>query len=444
MSHTAPETGTPPADDRAAGRGLTAAPAWAVAGYAASTAFLTYFSAYGVRKPFDAVTFTGQHFLGTRIDLKTACVLGQILGYVVSKYAGARVCSEVPRRRRSAVLAGCVLWSEAALVGFAVAPAWLKPLAMFANGLTLGMVWGLVVRSLEGRRLSDVMLVGMSASFILAGAVAKDVGLYLLTAGGVAEAWMPAAAGGLFLGPYLLGVLLLRGVPPPSAADVAARAPRQDMTAADRRAFLRRLGPGLFLLLAGYLLLTAYRDFRDHYGREIFLGLGYPTAVGLFTRADRWALVGTLAALAALNAIGSHRRALLLTGGFVLSGFGLIGAATATFQAGWLDGLDWMAAVGAGLYLAYVPIGVVLFERLMAATRLRGTSVFVVQLADGIGYTGSVVLQLYRDLAHPSVGRLEFFLPLSYAVSGAGLVLTLLGGAAIWRRVVRPLPPSSS
>ena len=52
-----------------------------------------------------------------------------------------------------------------------------------------------------------------------------------------------------------------------------------------------------------------------------------------------------------------------------------------------------------------VPFGVVLFERLMAATRVRGTSVFVVQLADGVGYTGSVVLQLYRDLAHPGRPR---------------------------------------
>ena len=438
------DPGTPsPAEDGPPPAGPGGPRPWVVAGYATAAAFVVYFCAYGVRKPFDAVTFTGEHFLGSRLDLKTACVLGQILGYMASKYAGARVCAEVPRPRRAAVLAGCVLWSEAALVLFALAPPALKPLAMLANGLTLGVVWGLVVRYLEGRRLTDVMLVGMSASFILAGAVAKDVGLALLTGGGLSEEWMPAAAGALFLGPYLLAVRLLDRVPPPSAADVAARAPRADMTAADRRAFLRRVGPGLFLLFAAYLLLTAYRDFRDHYGREIFIGLGYPSAAGLFTWADRWALVGTLAALAALNAIGAHRRALLVTGGFVVGGFALIGGATAAFRGGWLDGPDWMAGVGAGLYLAYVQFGVVLFERLMAATRLRGTSVFAVQLADGIGYTGSVALQLYRDLAHPGVGRLDFFVPLSFAVSGAGVVFTLVGGAAVWRRAVRPAPSSS-
>ena len=58
-----------------------------------------------------------------------------------------------------------------------------------------------------------------------------------------------------------------------------------------------------------------------------------------------------------------------------------------------------MIAVGLGMYLAYVPFGAVLFERMMAASRFSGTAVFAIQLADGIGYTGSVLVQLFRDFA---------------------------------------------
>lgn len=425
----------PPQQSRSS-RWSGASSPWVFTAFAAAAAFTTYFCAYGVRKPFDAVTFTGERFPGTRLDLKTACVLGQIIGYLISKYLGARVCSEVSSGRRAGVLLGCVLWAQVALVLFAVLPPGLKPVAMLANGLPLGMVWGLIVRYLEGRRSSDVLLVAMSTSFILAGAVAKDVGLFLITDVGIVEEWMPAVAGLLFLPPFLAGVGCLHRLPPQSAADIATRSRRIDMTATSRREFLRQLGPAVIPLFGAYLLLTAYRDFREHYGREIFLGLDYPVSVGLFTRADRWALLGTLVALAALNAIGSHRRALGVVFAFVLGGFGLIGAATAAFETGWLTGLGWMSLVGLGLYLAYIPFGVVLFERVMAATRFPGTSVFVVQLADGIGYTGSVALQLYRDLAHPGVGRLEFFLPLSYAVSIVGLGLVVVGGVALWRRIV--------
>jgi hypothetical protein len=414
------------------------APGWAFALYAGGAAFTAYFCMYGLRKPVDTVTFTGTKFLGTQVDLKTACVLGQILGYVVSKYAGVRVCSEVGGAvRRAALLMGAGLWAELALVLFALAPDELRPVAMFANGLPLGVVWGLIVRFLEGRRTSDLLLVMLSGSFVIAGAATKDFGLYLLTEQQIPEAWVPAAAGAVFLVPYLVAVQLLRRLPPPSAADEAARSVRHNLDAAGRRAFLLRVGAGFALLVAAYFFLTAYRDFRDHYGREILQALGYSGSPGIFVRTDRWALVAVLVALGLLNLIRSHRWAVAVVYALVLGGFGVIGGATLAYRAGYLDGVDWFAAVGVGLYLAYVPFGTVLFERVVAAARFAGTSVFAVQLADGVGYTGSVLLQLYRDLVHSDVDRLAFFVPLSLVVSALGAALTAVGGVSVWRRLNR-------
>lgn len=416
-------------------RRLAAAPGWAFALYAGGSAFAAYFCMYGLRKPVDTVTFTGIKFLGTGIDLKTACVLGQILGYVVSKYVGVRVCSEADRARRVWLLALAGVWAELALVAFGLAPDAFRPLAMFANGLPLGIVWGLIVRYLEGRRSSDLLLVMLSASFVIAGAATKDVGLYLLTDQHVAEVWVPAVAGAAFLLPYLIATQLLHRLPPPDATDEAARTARPNLDAAGRRAFLVRVGAGFFLVIFAYFLLTAYRDFRDHYGREILQAMGQGGSPGVFVRTDRGALVAALAALGLLNLIAAHRAAVAAVFGLVLLGFATVGAATLAYRTGALDGVTWFAAVGVGLYLAYVPLGTVLFERVVAAARFAGTSVFAVQLADGVGYSGSVLLQLYRDLAHSDVDRLSFFVPLSLAVSAAGLVATALGGVAVLRRL---------
>lgn len=424
---------TPPA------RGLTArlavAPGWAFALYAGGAAFIAYCCMYGLRKPVDTVTFTGVKFLGTEVDLKTACVLGQILGYVVSKYVGVRVCSEAAGARRAGLLAGAGVWAELALLAFAFAPPVLRPVAMFANGLPLGIVWGLIVRYLEGRRTSDTLLVILSGSFVIAGAATKDFGLYLLTAHGVPEAWIPATAGAVFLIPYLVATQLLHWLPPPDDGDEAARSARPNLDAAGRRAFLLRVGAGFFLLLLAYFLLTAYRDFRDHYGREILKAMGHTGGAGIFVRTERWAVVVVLAALALLNLIRNHRWAVLAVYAMVLAGFGVIAGTTLAYRAGSLDGVDWLALVGVGLYLAYVPFGTVLFERVVAAARFRGTSVFAVQLADGIGYTGSALIQLYRDLVHSDVDRLAFFVPLSLVVAAAGSALTLIGGLSVWRRL---------
>lgn len=416
-------------------REATTSPGWGFVLYAGGAAFATYFCMYGLRKPVDVTIFKDIKFLATRIDLKTACVLGQILGYAVSKFVGARVCSEARRDRRLTLLVAAAVAAEFALVAFALVPDGLKPLAMLANGLPLGVVWGLVVRYLEGRRSSDLLLTILSGSIIIAGAATKDAAMYLLTDWKLAEPWIPAATGGLFLLPYLLSVWMLDRVPPPDARDEHARTARASLDAAGRRAFLARVGVGFFLLVLAYFLMTAYRDFRDHYGREILKGLGHEGQAGIFVRTDRWALVGALFALAFLTRIGNHRRALGVVVGVILTGFGVIGLATAAFQAGWITGMGWFSAVGVGLYLAYVPFGAVLFERVVAAARFPGTSVFAVQLTDGFGYTGSMLLQVYRDLAHPDIDRTTFFAPLSYTVAAAGAVLTLVGAAKLRNRI---------
>ena len=119
---------------------------------------------------------------------------------------------------------------------------------------------------------------------IIAGAATKDLGLYLLRDWKLDESWVPAATGGLFLLPYLVSIWVLHRLPAPDASDEAARTVRANLDAAGRRAFLARVGGGFALLVLAYFLLTAYRDFRDHYGREILKGLGHEGYSGIFVR----------------------------------------------------------------------------------------------------------------------------------------------------------------
>jgi hypothetical protein len=358
--------------------------------FAAIAAFSCYFAMYAFRKPFTAAAFDGMSFAGSDLTLKTAFVLSQIIGYTLSKYIGVKVCSESTRETRAGMLIKLVLASLAALVLFAVLPGSWKVVAMFLNGLPLGMVWGLVVAYLEGRRCSDFVMAALCGSFIVASAAVKDVGRWLMSGWQISENWMPAATGTLFLPVFLLAVYLLSSLPEPDAADKAARAPRAAMDKTARHAFLRRYAMGMVLLLVFYFFLTAYRDFRDNYGVEIFRSLGYGAdQTGLFTRSEIPVAVASLAALALLNGTRNNRLALMLTYGFMMLGMGVLVAATLAMTQGRIEGLTWMICTGLGAYLAYVPINAVLFERLMAATGSAGTAVFGIQLADSIGYTGS-------------------------------------------------------
>jgi phosphonate degradation associated HDIG domain protein len=418
---------------------LATAPRPAFVTYAIAAAFTTYFCMYAFRKPFTATRFEGQHFLGSEVALKTAFVVSQILGYTASKYIGIKICPEVRPEHRAGMLVLLVLCAEAALIFFAVLPPDLKVVAIFCNGLPLGMVWGLVVWYLEGRLTSELLLAGLACSYIVSSGAVKDVGRHQMSAHGVDEAAMPMVTGLLFLPPFLFAVWLLSHLPLPTAADRAARAPRATMDRASRWAFFRALLFGLVLLLGARLLTTAFRDFRDNFGVELFTALGYREDATLFSRTEIPVALGVLIALALLNLIRSNRAGVVGAHVLMILGLALMSLATLLLDAGLLNGIGWMMLVGLGSFMAYVPHDSVVFDRIIASTRVAGTAVFAIYLADAIGYTGSIGLPLVKDLLFPGVERLAFFKVFTYLVSLGGIAILAASCVYFYRKHRQPL-----
>ncbi|MCA9261747.1 MAG: hypothetical protein KDA61_21165, partial [Planctomycetales bacterium] len=397
----------------------------------------TYFCMYAFRKPFAAAAYEGTWLSlpwgGHRVELqlKTTFVISQIIGYAASKYVGVKVCSEARRGQRRTLLVALILAAEAALVLFALVPRPWKAAALLLNGFPLGMVWGLVVQYLEGRRTSDLLLAGLSCSYIVSSGVVKDVGRALMAPAEatslnasrlipqVSEYWMPATVGALFLPFFLAAVWLLDHLPEPSAADRLERSERRPMDHAARSAFLRKYLPGLALLLASYFLLTAFRDFRDNYMVDVLERMGYSYAEygSSVSRMELLVALVVLATMASLTLFQNSRNGVKAVFSVMIAGLVMMGGATYMLQAGLISGFWWMAILGMGSYLAYVPYNSLLSDRIMASTRAVGTAVFTIYVADAVGYSGSVLIQLFKDLAFRQASRLEFLVQLSYFVS---------------------------
>ena len=424
---------------------LASAPAPVLTLFAIATSFSTYFCMYAFRRPFSAAKYEGLKFFGGDVDLKTAFVISQLVGYALSKVIGIKLCSEMKRGRRALALIVMIAVAESALLLFAVLPDNLKVLAIFINGLPLGMVWGLVVRYLEGRRTSEMLLAGLSCSFILASGVVKDIGRWLIAEHAVDQFWMPFATGLLFLPPFLVSVYLLNQMPAADEEDIRARVERKTMNRRERWNFVRQFLPGLIMLMGVYFFLTAYRDFRDSFGAEIFAQLGYGEKTsGIFTRSELWVAFGVLAALAGLNTIKDNR--LGLFGAFAIMTLGalLMGVGTLLLDTGRISGLTWMILCGLGSYLAYVPFGTVLFDRLIASTRAVGTAVFAIYVADSVGYGGVISVLLGKDLIAGDVSRLDFFRGMTYCMSFLAAILLIFSWAYFMLKVRRSGPAVSS
>lgn len=398
--------------------------------------FCVYFSMFAFRKPFSAATFEAVEGWTLVFDYKIALVLAQVVGYAASKMIGIKVIAELPPSRRAGAILALIGVSWLALVVFAVIPAPWNVLAMFVNGLALGMIFGLVFGFMEGRRVSEVLGAILCSSFILSSGVVKSIAVLMMKVGHVSPFWMPAAVGLVFMPLLGVSVWILSLLPPPSPEDQVERIARAPMNGAERRAFMGQYAVGLTLLVLSYVLLTAFRDFRDNFAAEIWSELGFGKTASVFTASEFPVAVISLAALGAVMAVRDNLKALLVIHLLIVTGFLLLGLSTLAFQAGLLPPLAWMILAGAGLYMGYTPFNAMLFDRLVAVSGQVATAGFLIYVADSSGYVGSIALLLWRNFGGVQLDWLQFFIQAAYVTSLAGTVLVCGAGVYFYRRQV--------
>ncbi|AEM69639.1 hypothetical protein Murru_0589 [Allomuricauda ruestringensis DSM 13258] len=392
--------------------------------HASLAAFGTYFCMYAFRKPFSVATFDGLAFMG--VDYKILLVIAQVLGYALSKFVGIKVISELTPNRRLLYLISLIIFAEISLVLFAWVPAPYNIPLMFLNGFPLGMIWGIVFSYIEGRRFTDILGVVLSASFIVSSGVVKSVGLYVMQFWGVGEFWMPSVTGALFFVPLLLCSFLLQRVPPPTTEDIANRTERIPMTARDRKDLVKKFLFPLLLIIVFYTFLTAFRDFRDNFARELWDSIGYRGDVSVFSTSEIIIAIVVLLIIGAIFYIKDNFKALLTYHVLLILGTVVLGGSTLMFQVGILDPFVWMVCTGFGLYICYVPFNCLFFDRFIATFKVKGNSGFLIYIADAFGYVGSVLVLLYKNFGQASLSWLNFFVYGTYAVAFIGICSTLI------------------
>jgi len=392
--------------------------------HASLAAFGTYFCMYAFRKPFSVATFDGVAFWG--VDYKILLVIAQVLGYALSKFVGIKVISELKPDQRLLYLISLIGIAEISLLLFAWVPAPYNILFMFLNGLPLGMIWGIVFSYIEGRKFTDILGVVLSASFIVSSGVVKSVGLFVMNSWGVSEFWMPSVTGALFFVPLLICSLLLQRVPPPTAQDVSSRTERIPMTAADRRDLVKKYFFPLVLIVLFYTFLTAFRDFRDNFARELWDSIGYQGDVSVFSTSEIIIAIIVLLIIGSIFYIKNNFKALLTYHALLIMGTLVLAVGTLLFQTGVLDPFIWMVCTGFGLYICYVPFNCLFFDRFIATYHVKGNSGFLIYIADSFGYVGSVLVLLYKNFGQANLSWLNFFIYGTYAVAFIGIGCTLV------------------
>lgn len=392
--------------------------------FASASAFMTYFCMYAFRKPFTVSTYQAFDQPNWFVTFKVALILAQVMGYLCAKLIGVKVVAEMTAGRRGITILAMIVSAQLALVMFAVTPIGWNVFWLFVNGLSLGMIWGLVFSFLEGRRSTEILGAILSVTFILASGMVRSVGMWLSLHLQVSELWLPAVVGAVFLPLTMLSLYCLAQIPAPSQADQRERQQRAPMDSTARWTFFKTHWFGITVLVLSFVLLTGFRDFRDNFSTEIWQALGYGQEPAIFTYAGIRIAFIVLIALAALVMIKNNTKAFLANHLFILAGTMLLAGSTLAFEQNAISAKAWMVLLGAGLYLSYIPYNCFLFDRMISAVGGAANAGFLIYLADSAGYIGSVGILLYRTFATPELNALDFFIVACYWVAFiAGLLV---------------------
>ena len=389
---------------------------------AAIAAFCTYFCMYAFRKPFTAATFDNH------VGLKSTLVLSQLAGYMISKFLGIKLVSELKRQHRAIAIIGLIGIAELALVGFAYAPLRWKPAMLFVNGLPLGMIFGIVLAYLEGRKQTEALSAALCASFIISSGWVKSVGRWLIQEQGVSEFTMPMLVGLAFLPPLSVSVWLLQRTPPPDSSDIELRQSRRTMSGADRRRFWNAYWPGLSMLVYVYVALTIVRTIRDDFAVEIWRDMGIEETPAIFAQSETVVAIGVTALNAMAICVRQNVRAIRLTIWLMCLSFGVAGVSAYLQSRGSVAPFGFMVACGVGMYVPYVAFHTTVFERLVAASKHPGNLVFLMYVADAVGYLGYAIVTVRSELGG-SGNVLPIFQTMLYFVAATSVAALIF---ALW------------
>ena len=373
--------------------------------YAGGAALLSYSLVYALRKPFTAATFDGMELFG--MDYKVATSIIQIFGYMVSKFIGIKLISELKREGRLKFILVSIGVAELSLVLFGCLPRPFNVLALFFNGLSLGCMWGVIFSFLEGRRVTDLLASLFGLSIAVSSGTAKSIGLFVVDILNVSEFWMPALIGAVAL---LAGLgYILDHLPKPTAEDKALRVERVTLDRQQRWELFRNFAPVLTLLFFANLFLTVLQDVKEDFLVKIIDVNAAGLSSWVFAKVDGVVTLIILAVFATLALVKSHIKVLSTLLTLVIAGAVTLSFVAFNYDSLQLSPLVWLFIQSLCLYFSYLSFQTIFFDRFIACFRIRGNVGFFIAMVDSIGYTGTVLVLVFKECFNPNLDWLEFY-----------------------------------
>lgn len=392
--------------------------------WAGGAALLSYSLVYALRKPFTAASFDGLDAFG--LDYKVLVTIVQILGYLIAKFVGIKLISELKKEHRMKFILASILVAELSLVLFGLLPAPYNIFAMFFNGLSLGCMWGVIFSFIEGRRTTDILASLLGISIVISSGVAKSIGLFVMNTLHVGEFWMPALIGAFALPLLALLGYTLNSLPQPTQQDIAEKSQRVTLNGKQRKELFRNFMPVLILLFVANLLLVILRDIKEDFLVKIIDMSGHSS--WLFAQIDSVVTLIILALFGMMVFVKSNIKVLVILLSMVVAGTATMSFVSLNYDTLQLSTVTWLFIQSLSLYIAYLCFQSIFFDRFIACFKIKGNVGFFIVTIDFIGYTGTVLVLMFKEFFNTDINWLDFYNQMSGYV---GIICTVAFSCSI-------------
>ncbi len=196
------------------------------------------------------------------------------------------------------------------------------------------------------------------------------------------------------------------------------------MQATDRIYFFKKYAPGLIGIILVYLFVTLLRSVRADFAVELWTGLGFHQTPALFTKSELFISLSVIVISGLAFLITSNRKAFNFSLLLCFAGFIVLLLSIAGLHED-MNTFTFMVVMGLGVYMPYVAIHPILFERLIAITKEKANVGFLMYIVDSVGYTGYIILMLLHYFTPTGDTILSIFLSITTYVSVIGAAIIL-------------------
>lgn len=405
------------------------------------------------------------------LSAKSILVLAFTAGYAIGKVPAFLAVSKLPPWKRLRILLGIVLFSFVTIVCFfKCASIVLQSILVFVGAVPLSSIFGVMTQYLEGRHATDKLNIGLSLVMLLGGGIARSVAAGMHQA--LNNQWddVPVLVAAVYLPVCLVSLVVLDTTPPPTKTEAELQQERRPLSMRSGLRFFRKFWPGLSLVFLGYAAASAVRNFREYFAADIYqqaLHKGHHHILNKTTtdHVEAWeylvlelpAALITSIAIYSISFVQSNRKALFMISAFVTCGGVICMVSTLCYTQGWFGkmpsngtsshsfgpsnhvghdhivpsptaGYVWILAIGVGTYLMYLPGGFLMFDRLIAASRVDISAAFLIYASDIFGQFATFGITFLKEFGNSEKVEThhDFFVSTINPISVTMIVSSLL------------------